>query len=49
MVLHRPSETVFADRDCSSASPAALYGWGPVPECLRRKPMTDSVRGAKVA
>ena len=28
MGLDRPSETVFADRDCSSASPAALYGCG---------------------
>ena len=28
MGLDRPSETVFADRDCSSASRAALYGCG---------------------
>ena len=28
MGLDRPSETMFADRDCSSASPAALYGCG---------------------
>ena len=26
--LDRPGKTVFADRDCSSASPAALYGCG---------------------
>ena len=26
--LDRPAETVFSDRDCSSVSPAALYGCG---------------------
>ena len=26
--LDRPAKTIFADRDCSSASPAALYGCG---------------------
>ena len=26
--LHRPAETTFTDRDCSSTAPAALYGCG---------------------
>ena len=26
--LDRPAETEFADLDCSSVSPAALYGYG---------------------